>query len=318
MSEAAIGPPGAPAGGAALAALKDDGPVKGPPGCCLFVYHIPVTWCDADLNQCFAPLAPPGKLLSATVFKEKNTGVSKGFGFVNYDNATSANNAIAAMHGMQIEGKRLRVEIKKPKGAGGTSGASGAAAAIAAQQSQMQMQALAMQQAMSMQWGMNPQGAQPTFDPYTQQYTQMNPMQDPSMAALGMGGMGAGMGMGAMGMQSYGMATPGLGALGATQMAGQTKKTGPPNACLFIYHIPITWTDNDLAQCFAPFAPPGNILNAMVYKDRNTGASKGFGFVDYDNGISAQSAIAAMNGMSVDSGKRLRVEIKKPRAGQPY
>jgi len=148
--------------------------------------------------------------------------------------------------------------------------------------------------------------------------------QDPSMAGLtggmasfaqttGMGGMGAAAAVGAYGLST----TPGLGGM-QQQVAGQPKKTGPPNACLFIYHIPITWTDNDLAQCFAPFAPPGNIINALVYKDKNTGASKGFGFVDYDNPISAQSAIAGMNGMSVDSGKRLRVEIKKARPGQPY
>lgn len=117
-----------------------------------------------------------------------------------------------------------------------------------------------------------------------------------------MGGAG---GMGGMG---------GIGALGA---AG-SRKSGPPNACLFIYHLPTNWSDHDLAQCFAPFAPPGNILNAMVYRDRATNASKGFGFVDYDNPVSAQSAIAAMNGMAVDGGKRLRVEIKKPRSGQPY
>jgi RNA recognition motif-containing protein len=125
------------------------------------------------------------------------------------------------------------------------------------------------------------------------------------------------MGMGMMGGGAYGLGS-GLGAFGAGQIAGQPKKTGPPNSCLFIYHLPVTWSDNDLAQCFAPFAPPGNILNAMVYKDKSTGASKGFGFVDYDNPISAQTAIAAMNGMSVDSGKRLRVEIKKARPGQPY
>eukprot|EP00277_Geminigera_cryophila_P026955 CAMPEP_0179461358 /NCGR_PEP_ID=MMETSP0799-20121207/44108_1 /TAXON_ID=46947 /ORGANISM="Geminigera cryophila, Strain CCMP2564" /LENGTH=139 /DNA_ID=CAMNT_0021263929 /DNA_START=65 /DNA_END=481 /DNA_ORIENTATION=- len=121
------------------AAVKSDGPseaAKGPPGCCLFVYHIPITWADSDLAQCFAPLAPPGNLLSATVFKDKTTGVSKGFGFVNYDNPNSANNAITAMHGMAIEGKKLRVEIKKTKGAS-TSGGGGL-------------------QQMAMGWGMTP------------------------------------------------------------------------------------------------------------------------------------------------------------------
>lgn len=41
----------------------------------------------------------------------------QGFGFVSYDNAQSAANAIAAMNGMQIDGKRLKVEIKKSKNA---------------------------------------------------------------------------------------------------------------------------------------------------------------------------------------------------------
>ena len=41
----------------------------------------------------------------------RGAGVSKGFGFVNYDNPKSAQNAISAMHGMQVEGK---VEARLP------------------------------------------------------------------------------------------------------------------------------------------------------------------------------------------------------------
>jgi RNA recognition motif-containing protein len=82
-------------------------------GCNLFIYHIPVTWGDAEINQCFAPF---GTILSATVFKDKATAQSKGFGFVSYDNAVSAQSAISAMNGMQIDGKRLKVELKKAKG----------------------------------------------------------------------------------------------------------------------------------------------------------------------------------------------------------
>ena len=86
---------------------------SGPPGCNLFIYHIPVAWGDAEIHQCFVPF---GTVLSATVFKDKMTGASKGFGFVSYDNPTSANSAISAMNGMQIDGKRLKVELKKAKG----------------------------------------------------------------------------------------------------------------------------------------------------------------------------------------------------------
>jgi RNA recognition motif-containing protein len=48
--------------------------------------------------------------------KDKSTGLSKGFGFVSFDNLTSANQAIAAMNGFEINGKRLKVEVKKAKG----------------------------------------------------------------------------------------------------------------------------------------------------------------------------------------------------------
>mmetsp|Transcript_40440 Transcript_40440/g.81517 ORF Transcript_40440/g.81517 Transcript_40440/m.81517 type:complete len:111 (+) Transcript_40440:3-335(+) len=101
---------GMPAGGMGVPARNNQ---QGPPGSNLFIYHIPVTWTDDELVQCFSPF---GTVVSATVFKDKITNQSKGFGFVSYDNAVSAQNAIAAMNGMQIEGKRLKVEIKKPRG----------------------------------------------------------------------------------------------------------------------------------------------------------------------------------------------------------
>jgi RNA recognition motif-containing protein len=50
------------------------------------------------------------------------------------------------------------------------------------------------------------------------------------------------------------------------------------------------------SQCFAPF---GTILSATVFKDKMTQQSKGFGFISYDNPVSAQQAISAMNGMQV-------------------
>ena len=116
------------------------------------------------------------------------------------------------------------------------------------------------------------------------------------------------------------MAAYGLQSMAAQQQVSKPKVQPPPNCTLFIYHLPITWTDHDLEQCFLPFAAPGNLIHALVYKDKATGASKGFGFVSYDNPQSAQTAIAGMHGMSIDSGKRLRVELKKPKGERftPY
>ena len=53
-----------------------------------------------------------------------------------------------------------------------------------------------------------------------------------------------------------------------------TQPEGPAGSNLFIYHLPPTFADRDLALTFAPF---GNVISARVYVDKTTGLSKGFG-----------------------------------------
>jgi len=91
--------------------------------------------------------------------------------------------------------------------------------------------------------------------------------------------------------------------------------TGPEGANLFIYHLPNDVTDPDLIQMFAPF---GNVISAKVFIDKVTSLSKCFGFVSYDNAMSAQSAIQSMNGFQIGT-KRLKVQLKRPKdANKPY
>ncbi|KAM3354417.1 hypothetical protein ACQJBY_025224 [Aegilops geniculata] len=88
---------------------------------------------------------------------------------------------------------------------------------------------------------------------------------------------------------------------------GQTQTEGPPGANLFIYHIPQEFGDQELSDAFQRF---GRVISAKVFVDKATGSSKCFGFVSYDNPVSAQSAIAMMNGFQL-GGKKLKVQLKR-------
>ncbi|XP_032591687.1 CUGBP Elav-like family member 2 isoform X7 [Drosophila grimshawi] len=89
--------------------------IEGPDGSNLFIYHLPQEFTDTDLASTFLPF---GNVLSAKVFIDKQTNLSKCFGFVSYDNPHSANAAIQAMHGFQIGTKRLKVQLKRPRDSG--------------------------------------------------------------------------------------------------------------------------------------------------------------------------------------------------------
>jgi len=78
---------------------------------------------------------------------------------------------------------------------------------------------------------------------------------------------------------------------------------------LYVGNLTYGVTDSALEQMFAPY---GTVESAQVIMDRDTGRSKGFGFVEMKTDQEAQAAIAAMNGKEVD-GRSLTVNEAKPR-----
>ena len=78
---------------------------------------------------------------------------------------------------------------------------------------------------------------------------------------------------------------------------------------LYVGNLTYGVTDSQLEQLFAPH---GTVQSAQVIMDRDTGRSKGFGFVEMGSDQEAKAAIAAMNGKEVD-GRSLTVNEAKPR-----
>ncbi len=82
---------------------------------------------------------------------------------------------------------------------------------------------------------------------------------------------------------------------------------------LYVGNLPYTVRDEDLQQSFSEF---GSVTSAKVMMERDTGRSKGFGFVEMGSDPEAQAAINGMNGQALD-GRAIVVNEARPREELP-
>ncbi len=82
---------------------------------------------------------------------------------------------------------------------------------------------------------------------------------------------------------------------------------------LYVGNLPYSMRDDSLRDLFEAH---GNVRSANVMMDRDTGRSKGFGFVEFDDGAQAKAAISALAGRSVE-GRDLVVNLARPREERP-
>ena len=78
---------------------------------------------------------------------------------------------------------------------------------------------------------------------------------------------------------------------------------------LYVGNLPYSATEQSLREAFAA---SGTVDSASLITDRDTGQSKGFGFVEMATDAEAQAAIQAMNGKMLD-GRQIKVNEAKPR-----
>jgi len=288
----------------------------------LFVGMLPKTATEDHVRDLFSPY---GEIEEVTILKD-GTGASRCCGFVKYKDRDQALQAINVLHGTIMEGQTKGLIVRF-------------AETEQAKREKMQLKILATQQAQMLRLNplltqlINPLYSQPlmpptasqaaaaqaaapaanpyqTASPYTP-YMQPAPQQYAD-AAYAQGAQAnlnnAYNNLASAYTNPYAMY--GAAPLMVPQLpeGPQKQVSGPPGANLFIYHLPQEWRDPDLLQTFAPY---GNVISVKVFIDKNTLASKCFGFVSYDNAISAAEAISKLNGLQVRGNKRLKVEIKR-------
>ncbi len=78
---------------------------------------------------------------------------------------------------------------------------------------------------------------------------------------------------------------------------------------IYVGNLALNVTEEDLQQAFGAF---GEVTSAKIIKDKYSGESKGFGFVEMSSGAEAQSAIQDLNGKEL-KGLMLKVNEARPR-----
>ena len=93
----------------------------------LYVGNLPFTTTEADLNDLFSQV---GAVQSSRIVTDRDTGRSRGFGFVEFDSKSEGEEAISRFNGYQFDGRPLTVNEAKPQeprggGGGGRGGYGG-------------------------------------------------------------------------------------------------------------------------------------------------------------------------------------------------
>lgn len=81
---------------------------------------------------------------------------------------------------------------------------------------------------------------------------------------------------------------------------------------IYVGNLSYRWDNNELQQLFEQY---GTVISAEIIMDRDTGRSKGFGFVEMESAEAAQAAIEALDGYDA-GGRTLKVNEARPKTNR--
>jgi len=97
------------------------------------------------------------------------------------------------------------------------------------------------------------------------------------------------------------------------QTTSSSREEGLFSMKLYVGNLSYTTSEDDLRDAFSPF---GEVASAKVITDRDTGRSKGFGFVEFNDDDAARKAMSSMNGAEL-GGRSLTVNEARPQTDRP-
>lgn len=308
----------------------------------LIINYLPQTLSDAEFNQLFAALGP---LQSARILRDKRTGYSFGYGFVNYQKEEDATKAIETLNGLQLMHKNIKVAYARPP----TEDIRGSNLYVANLPRSMTQEELTnlfspygqivnVKILMDSFTGLSKGCGFILFAQKAEAESAINNlhMSRPDAAAGPITvkkakddndkSLGSSPPVQMMPHGFYATPYPGGRAPGPMRRVhGQSYRFNPTSGhagggavtssavaptggfILFVYNIGPEADESLLYSLFSPF---GGVSKVNVMKDTATGNGKGFGFVTMVNQDEANFAIAQLNGYML-SGKPLQVSFKK-------
>ncbi len=276
----------------------------------LYVGNLGWETTSEDLQDAFRGF---GNFEECFVVTDRATGESRGFGFVTFLNADEANAAIESKNGAMLDGRTLKVSVSRPKGSFPPAVDDGCKVYIGNLELQTTEETLRSEFS---KYGQlvditvvndRATGASRGFAFAT--YSQPSDASNAIEALNGVELDGRELRVNISRPREMRQRSTSFGGGG-----GAYRGSAPDNSKLFVGNLGWDTTSEDLLAAFSPY---GDVIEAKVISDRETGNSRGFGFVTYSNDESAEDAIQNLDGVELD-GREIRVNVSTPKKPPAY